>query len=131
MSTAITNHKHLVVYVQIIEPSTHFVANEEGMDGMGVGYCEVYQGSNQGDEHGIGRSDNHDRKKQRLHRHTTLVLNIDVALVKVKLDLAIEDLEEIKSMVSPNLTVLASNIQGNIYKGEHQISRATFSCGSN
>lgn len=50
--------------------------------------------------------------------------NVNVALVKVKLDLAIEDLENIKAMTSPNLTALASNTQGNMYK--HQITRATF-----
>lgn len=52
--------------------------------------------------------------------------NVDVALVKVKLDQAIEDLEKIKAMRSPNLTALANDIQGNMYKGEHQITRATF-----
>ncbi|KAJ8375476.1 hypothetical protein SKAU_G00060560 [Synaphobranchus kaupii] len=41
--------------------------------------------------------------------------NVDVALVKVKLDLAIEDLEKIKPVTSPNLTALASDIQGNMY----------------
>ena len=52
--------------------------------------------------------------------------NVDVALVKVKLDLAIKDLEKIKEMISPNLTAIASDIQGNMYRCEHQITRATF-----
>ena len=52
--------------------------------------------------------------------------NVDVALVKVKLDFAIKDLEKIKEMTSPNLTALASDIQGNMYRGEHQITKSTF-----
>lgn len=52
--------------------------------------------------------------------------NVDVALVKVKLDFAIKDLEKIKEMTSPNLTALASDIQGNMFRGEHQITKATF-----
>jgi len=52
--------------------------------------------------------------------------NVDVALVKVKLDVAIHDLKKIKEMKSSNLTALASNIQDNKYKGEHQITRGTF-----
>ena len=43
--------------------------------------------------------------------------NVDVALVKVKLDLTIENLEKIKAMTSSNLTALATNIQDNMYKG--------------
>jgi len=52
--------------------------------------------------------------------------NVDVALVKVKLDFAINNLEKIKEMTSPNLTALASDIQGNMFRGEHQITKATF-----
>lgn len=44
----------------------------------------------------------------------------------MKLDFAIKDLEKIKEMTSPNLTALASDIQGNKYRGEHQITKATF-----
>ena len=41
-STDITNHKRLVVYVQILDtetfqPSTNFVANKECVDATGVG----------------------------------------------------------------------------------------------
>lgn len=40
--------------------------------------------------------------------------------------LTYKDLEKIKEMTSPNLTALASDIQGNKFRGEHQITKATF-----
>ena len=52
--------------------------------------------------------------------------NVDVALINVKLDLAIEDIEKIKTMRSPNMSALANDIQGNMYKNQHQITANTF-----
>ena len=51
--------------------------------------------------------------------------NVDVALVKVKLDLTISDLQEIKSMNSPNMAALQQDIAGNVYKGQHHITTST------
>ena len=54
--------------------------------------------------------------------------NVDIALVKVKLEMAVEDLHKIKAMKSPCLTALADDLQNGKFKG-HEItsSRASFS----
>ena len=51
--------------------------------------------------------------------------NKDFALVMVKLELIISDLQEIKPMNSSNMAALQQDIAGNIYKGQHYITTST------
>ncbi|XP_053396558.1 zinc finger protein 862-like [Mercenaria mercenaria] len=52
--------------------------------------------------------------------------NIDIALVKVKLDLCLNDLEKVKAMESPYCRQLQEDLQMNKFRGQHEISKTNF-----
>ncbi|KAL5016780.1 hypothetical protein ScPMuIL_006369 [Solemya velum] len=53
--------------------------------------------------------------------------NIDIALVKVKLDLCVGDLEELKTLKTSYLKQLQDDLKQNMFRGQHEVTLTNFS----
>jgi len=53
--------------------------------------------------------------------------NVDVALIGIKIDQCLAELQKVKDMTSPNLQMLRQDLpQNGSFKGEHQVSKSVF-----